>query len=173
MSIKTNTTSLQNLLEQVNALPEVGSVELPEVENLDTEISTQSTLLLEQDAKIAELAQVLAGKASSSENNFKTAKITIQSSSRIISVVYTGIGENMTPTARYSYIGGGSTIITALQGTSIIVLVDSIVSTQTSGAVRILSRNTDQNIGGYILDPIVRCYHVLYNSGNAGLITIT
>ncbi len=54
MSIKQNITSLQNLLEQVNSLPEV--------ENLDTEISTQSTLLSEQDAKIAELAEILAGK---------------------------------------------------------------------------------------------------------------
>lgn len=55
MSIKNNTTSLQSLLEMVNSLPEA--------ENLDTEILTQTTLLSEQDAKIAELAQVLAGKA--------------------------------------------------------------------------------------------------------------
>lgn len=39
MSIKNNTTSLQSLLEQIN--------NLPEAENLDTEISTQATLLSE------------------------------------------------------------------------------------------------------------------------------
>lgn len=33
MSIKNNITSLQNLLEQVNALPESGGVELPELQN--------------------------------------------------------------------------------------------------------------------------------------------
>lgn len=55
MSIKNNTTSLQSLLEAVNALPEV--------ENLDTELSTQANLISEQDAKIAELADILAGKA--------------------------------------------------------------------------------------------------------------
>ena len=33
MSIKNNTTSLQNLLNAVNALPEAGSVKLPELTN--------------------------------------------------------------------------------------------------------------------------------------------
>lgn len=59
MSIKTNTISLQNLLDAVNALPEASNSE-----NLDVEISTQATLLSEQDAKIAELAEILASKAS-------------------------------------------------------------------------------------------------------------
>lgn len=56
MSIKNNIISLQDLLDQANALPEA--------ENLDTEISTQTELISEQDVKIAELARVLAGKAS-------------------------------------------------------------------------------------------------------------
>lgn len=71
MSIKNNTTSLQNLLEQVNSLPKA--------ENLDTEILTQTTLLSEQDAKIAELAQVLVGKTGggggSSSGNIETITV--------------------------------------------------------------------------------------------------
>ena len=55
MSIKNNTTLLQNILEAVNTLPEA--------ENLDTELNAQNNLISEQDAKIAELAQVLADKA--------------------------------------------------------------------------------------------------------------
>lgn len=63
--LKQNTTTIQELLNTINSLPEA--------ENLDTEISTQSTLLSEQDAKIAELAQVLAGKAGgSSGTNVET-----------------------------------------------------------------------------------------------------
>lgn len=163
LSIKNNTTIIQDLLEQVNSLPEA--------ESLDTEILTQSTLLSEQDAKIAELAQVLAGKASNSENNFKTAEITIQSPSQtIISVVYTDV-ENMVPTAKYLYVAGESIVITALQGTSIIVCASSVMDVTTSGAVRTLKRNNDNNMG-YILDSKVRCCQVLYDSGNAGLITI-
>lgn len=58
MSIKNNTISLQSLLDKVNALPEATVAE-----NLDTELDTQATLLSEQDAKIAELAEILSGKA--------------------------------------------------------------------------------------------------------------
>lgn len=74
MSIKQNITSLQSLLEVVNALPEASNGE-----NLDVEISTQATLLSEQDAKIAELAQVLAGKTGggggSSSGNIETITV--------------------------------------------------------------------------------------------------
>lgn len=72
MSIKNNIANLQNLLETVNALPEASNGE-----NLEAEISTQATLLSEQDAKIAELAQVLAGKAGSGSGNLNTANITV------------------------------------------------------------------------------------------------
>lgn len=68
MSIKNNTTSLQSLLEAVNALPEA--------ENLDTEISTQTTLLSEQDTKIAQLAEILASKASGSSSSDELCTIT-------------------------------------------------------------------------------------------------
>lgn len=165
-----NTTDLQEVLQILQTKATGAS----NGENLDVEISTQATLLSEQDAKIAELAQVLAGKASSSENNFKTAEITIQSSNRIISVVYTGI-ENMTPTARYSYVAGGSVVITALQGTSIIVFVESHMSTNTSGAVNMLERDDKDgnNMMGYILNPNIRCFHVPYGLGDTGLIKLS
>lgn len=65
MSIKNNITSLQSLLEKVNALPEA-----TDGENLDVEISTQENLLAEQDAKIAELAQVLTSKSGGNKSNF-------------------------------------------------------------------------------------------------------
>lgn len=81
MSIKQNITSLQNLLEAVNNLPEATTQE-----NLDAEISTQATLLSEQDAKITELAQVLASKASggSSEPILQDKTVTPSSSSQTI-----------------------------------------------------------------------------------------
>lgn len=69
MSIKNNTASLQDLLDKVNALPEA--------ENLDAELDTQSTLLSEQDAKIAELAQVLAGKVGGGSTSYDTCTVVI------------------------------------------------------------------------------------------------
>lgn len=69
MSIKTNTASLQNLLDAVN--------NLPEAENLDSEISTQTTLISEQGAKIAELAEILSSKASGGASNVPMVSVTI------------------------------------------------------------------------------------------------
>lgn len=46
-------------------------------ENLDAEISSQNAIIAEQDAKIAELAEVLAGKASGSGGGNNTVKVTI------------------------------------------------------------------------------------------------
>lgn len=57
MSIKNNTTTLQTILNTIANLPEAG-------EDLDKELSTQETLLLVQHEKIAELTEILAGKAS-------------------------------------------------------------------------------------------------------------
>lgn len=56
MSIKNNTTSLQSVLEALS--------NKTAGENLDEEISAQETLISEQDAKIAELAEILSSKAS-------------------------------------------------------------------------------------------------------------
>lgn len=74
MSIKQNITNLQNLLAQVNALPEA--------ENFDIEISTQSTLLSEQDTKIAELAEILNSKATSGGISIKTCTVNISTTGK-------------------------------------------------------------------------------------------
>lgn len=76
--LKQNTTTIQELLDTIN--------NLPEAENLDTELNAQSTLLSEQDAKITELAQVLAGKAGG-DSKVKMIEVTHASSS-ISSGVY-------------------------------------------------------------------------------------
>lgn len=61
ITIKNNTTSLQELLGRVSALQGAGG---NSGENLDNELNAQATLLEEQSAKIAELTNILAGKAS-------------------------------------------------------------------------------------------------------------
>lgn len=90
-NLKTNTTSLQELLNVVNNLPEASDgVELPELTNegtasdlllgkelidgdgnkvtgtftINEELITQEMLLSDQDAKLAELAEILSNKAS-------------------------------------------------------------------------------------------------------------
>jgi hypothetical protein len=65
-----NTTSLQEVLEvlQTKAAGE----------NLDEGISTQSTLITEQEAKLAELAEILSNKATGSgDNGSPTISVTI------------------------------------------------------------------------------------------------
>lgn len=76
--LKQNTTTIQELLDTINSLPTA--------ETLDTELNAQSNLISEQDAKIAELAQVLAGKAGG-DSKVKMIEVTHQSSS-ISSGVY-------------------------------------------------------------------------------------
>lgn len=61
MSLNTNITNLQEILDKVNNLPSSEPQE-----NLEEELNTQSALISEQNAKIAELAEVLANKASGS-----------------------------------------------------------------------------------------------------------
>lgn len=58
MSLNTNITNLQEVLNKVNTLPTA--------ENLEDELDSQSILISEQNAKIAELTEVLANKASGS-----------------------------------------------------------------------------------------------------------
>ena len=88
MSIKQNITSLQNLLEQVNALPDAGGVELPDLINqaeaselfLNKELIdsngnkvtgtfTIDSELSEQDDLIAQIATALKGKAGGGSGN--------------------------------------------------------------------------------------------------------
>lgn len=55
MSLNTNITNLQEILNKVNTLPSA--------ENLEDELNSQSSLISEQNTKIAELAEILASKA--------------------------------------------------------------------------------------------------------------
>lgn len=73
--LKQNTTTIQELLNTINSLPEAGTQE-----NLDAELATQSNIISEQDAKIAELAEILAGKAGGgSSGNVETIEVEIDS----------------------------------------------------------------------------------------------
>lgn len=70
MSLNTNITNLQEILDKVNTLPSAG-------ENLESELDSQSILISEQNAKIAELADVLANKASGGNIKYDTCTISI------------------------------------------------------------------------------------------------
>lgn len=69
MSLNTNITNLQEILNKVNTLPDA--------ETLEDELNSQSALISEQSAKIAELAQVLAGKAGSYESSGGSSIISV------------------------------------------------------------------------------------------------
>lgn len=67
---------LQQAIEKANGLPEsTGGA----AENLDAEFATQEILLTEQDAKIAELAEILASKASGGTSVVETCTVTLTS----------------------------------------------------------------------------------------------
>lgn len=68
MSLNTNITNLQEVLNKVNTLPSA--------ENLEDELNSQSALISEQNAKIAELADILANKASGG-STLKTCMVTV------------------------------------------------------------------------------------------------
>lgn len=68
MSLNTNITNLQEVLNKVNTLPSA--------ENLEGELNSQSALISEQNTKIAELADILANKASGG-STLKTCMVTV------------------------------------------------------------------------------------------------
>lgn len=68
MSLENNTYELQTLLNEVNALPEIGSGSV--TENLDAEIS-------EQAAKIDQLLTILDGKAAGGGGEYETCTLKI------------------------------------------------------------------------------------------------
>lgn len=70
MSLNTNITNLQEVLNKVNTLPSA--------ENLKDELNSQSALISEQNAKIAELANVLANKAGNKNTKYDTCTISIK-----------------------------------------------------------------------------------------------
>lgn len=94
MSLNTNITNLQEILDKVNNLPNSEPQE-----SLEEELNAQSILLEEQNAKIAELADVLANKASGG-STLKTCNVTVN-----IDEGYTILGvrvENEIPVPFYS-----------------------------------------------------------------------
>ena len=94
MSLNTNITNLQEILDKVNNLPSSEPQE-----NLEEELNAQSILLGEQNAKIAELVNVLANKASGG-STLKTRNVTVN-----IDEGYTILGvrvENEIPVPFYS-----------------------------------------------------------------------
>lgn len=81
--LQSNNTDLQGVLELLQTKA-VG-------ENLNEEISTQTALLLEQDAKIAELAEILTSKASGSDSSdsIQTCTVTLTAFNYIGLIGYT------------------------------------------------------------------------------------
>jgi hypothetical protein len=105
--LQSNNTDLQTVLQTLQTKA-AG-------ENLDSELNTQSTLLLEQDTKIAELAEVLANKAGGGSVSYDTCTVKIDTLNGTLygysvtcfdgsEVVYkydfnsSGLGENITLT---------------------------------------------------------------------------
>jgi hypothetical protein len=79
---------------------------LPEAENLDEEISTQTTLISEQDDKIAELADILSSKTSGSNSpSIETTSVIIRNTTSypIYYVTGTTLNEDGMLTAYYNY----------------------------------------------------------------------
>jgi hypothetical protein len=71
--LQLNNTTLQTILNKINELPEEsGGIDI------DEELITQETLLSDQDAKLAELAEILSNKASASPG-LQTCNVTITS----------------------------------------------------------------------------------------------
>ena len=117
MSIKNNTTSLQNLLNAVNALPEAGGVELPKLTNP----GTADTLLLNK--------QLIDG-----EGNVVVGTIPTKASSDL-----TTSGATVTVPAGYYATDASKTVATATQVTPSIEVnsagLITATATQTAGYV--------------------------------------
>lgn len=143
MSIKNNTTSLQDLLDKVNALPEA--------ENLDTEISTQSTLLSEQDAKIAELAQVLAGKAGGGSGGtpIETCTVTVNMVSlparQYLATIFTEENGISSKTNEMTGLNNPTIVENVVCGSSfyLLTLQPILAGYSVSGGASLIKRNTN------------------------------
>lgn len=102
MSLNTNITNLQEILDKVNALPRA--------ENLEHELNSQSALISEQSIKIAELTEILANKAGGSNGNVKTCTVTIEtdipSSTYLAYTSVNDIGEVVTISDRHAVLSG-------------------------------------------------------------------
>jgi hypothetical protein len=154
MSIKQNITSLQSLLEQVNALPNT--------ENLDNEIQTQSTLLSEQDAKIAELAEVLANKAGGGSASYDTCTVDISTDGTIYKIAYLTVDDNGVIDFRFETTPFYTKTITCICGSYITLQLNNHVS----------SNCTNADITGFLARPIDRIYHITASKNETASIYI-
>lgn len=153
MSIKTNTTSLQDLLEQVNALPDAGGVDLPELTNegtaadllsgkelidsegnkvtgtftLDSELTTQDDLIAQIQAAVDSLPE--AGGSSGGSASYDTCTLEINNQNNVQYILaYTSI-ENGEIVAKYIKLTS-PTSITCLCGSILCCYVPgSLIST--------------------------------------------
>lgn len=170
MSIKQNITSLQSLLEQVNALPEAGGVELPELTNegsasdllsgkqlidgdgnkvtgtfsIDAELTAQDELIAQIQAAVDGLPE-----AGGSGNSFETVIGTVSASGPII---------GNTTTGTVYYIDGNSTyatsniigIITVMKGS--IIVGCSSDGVRASGGVKQIESTIGITKAYYVID---------------------
>lgn len=168
--LQTNLTSLQAILDSVNSLPQATVAE-----NLDEEISTQEALISEQDAKIAELAQVLAGKAGSSgESEIETCTVNIST----IGKSY-GFGSD-SGTIIYTTVEDGKMVHKRLDGSmtnlSINVVCNSFFIIDESGLscgheYHGLELLAGSSFNGFVFSRI-RCFHVTASAGETASLII-
>lgn len=99
-TLRNLTESVKNITGKTEEVIVVGNISNEinyKVEELDNEIVAQTTLISEQDAKIAELAEVLSGKAgggSSSSREIDVCNLTISSFNDIHHLSYTAYENN-------------------------------------------------------------------------------
>ena len=129
MSLNTNITNLQEILDKVNNLPNSEPQE-----NLEEELNAQSILLEEQNAKIAELANVLANKASGgSGKDIETCTCTIYLEAPTMSTTFYYVNSDL----ELSSIPLTDDVITFFpMKNSIIYIDDWTASSKTSGDVQ-------------------------------------
>lgn len=83
MSVNSKMTALADEIRELSGTTEAIGLDAMKIHvgEANDAISVQSNLISEQDAKIAELAQVLAGKASGGSNSVETCTGTFQAAS--------------------------------------------------------------------------------------------
>lgn len=119
--------------ENMNLKQLSNMVETVEGENLDAEVSAQAEIISEQDSKIAQLAEILDGKASGTSVETYTGIVHGAPEGILGSYpesVYIYTDETLT-TRAVAPIKGGSEVITVVAGTSIVVYRDDDLGSYT------------------------------------------
>lgn len=126
MSLNTNITNLQEILDKVNNLPS----NKPQ-ENLEEELNAQTILLEEQNAKIAELANILANKTGGgSGKDIETCTCTIHLESPTMSTTFYYVNSDL----ELSFINLTDDVTTCFpMKNSIIYIDDWTASSEVSG----------------------------------------